>query len=408
MTAVDHKMKAPPSTVPIRSLVRAVETWNPSRADGEKIFDYIDLSSVDSDTKVITEARSLSCSEAPSRARQLVAAKDVLVSTVRPNLNGVASVPEELDGATASTGFCVLRRNGEKLNDRYLFHWVTSPDFVASMVKLATGASYPAISDRIILDSKIPLPHENGKPDLDEQKRIAAILDKADAIRRKQQQALRLTDDFLRSVFLDMFGDPVAPSSSAKTMPLEAFVDAERGISYGVVQRRGEVSNGVPVVRINNIVKNRFDSSGIVRTSKEISDSYARTILQGGELLISIRGTIGRIAEVPHSANGWNISREVALIPLKEGLPRQFFKYLILSPGAQDFLSDNTRGVAQRGINLADLRTLPVPVESKSKWAAFDRIVRSTISTSARCESAGLDSEKLFASLQQLAFRGEL
>ena len=160
MRATEIQMKTSFTTVPIRSLVESIENWNPGRTDGEDTFDYIDLSSVDSETKEIIGARTLACSEAPSRARQLVAAKDVLVSTVRPNLNGVAFVPDELDGATASTGFCVLRSDHTKLHDRYLFHWLTAPRFVSAMVNLATGASYPAVSDRIILDSQIPIPHD--------------------------------------------------------------------------------------------------------------------------------------------------------------------------------------------------------------------------------------------------------
>ncbi|HHQ4765686.1 TPA: restriction endonuclease subunit S, partial [Aeromonas veronii] len=140
---------------------------------------------------------------APSRARQLVKENDLLIATVRPNLNGVALVTADFDGATASTGYCVLRANKNKLDERYLFYWVQSVHFIRDMISKATGANYPAVSDKIIFDSKIPL------PPLAEQKRIAAILDKADAIRQKRQQAIALADDFLRSIFLDMFGDPV-------------------------------------------------------------------------------------------------------------------------------------------------------------------------------------------------------
>jgi type I restriction enzyme S subunit len=73
--------------------------------------------------------------------------------------------------------------------------------FVADMVKKATGASYPAVSDRIVLDSWMPM------PGLDEQLRIADILDKADAIRRKRKEAIALTEELLRSAFLEMFGN---------------------------------------------------------------------------------------------------------------------------------------------------------------------------------------------------------
>ncbi|MGE0112928.1 hypothetical protein [Aquabacterium sp.] len=181
-------MKALPS-VPLKALVSQVSTWNPlkSEHDGDS-FDYIDLSALDQELKAITGARTIPCAEAPSRARQLVRADDVLVSTVRPNLNGVAMVPQKLDGATASTGFCVIRANREVLDPSYVFHWVRSPRFVSNMVSLATGASYPAVSDRIVFDSEIPL------PTLEEQCRVAAILDKADALHAKRREAMAQLD----------------------------------------------------------------------------------------------------------------------------------------------------------------------------------------------------------------------
>ena len=115
-------MKSGP--VPIYTIVRPVESWNPLRVDPDESFSYIDLGSVDQERKVITQAKQTRCGDAPSRVRQLVKAGDILVSTVRPNLNGVAQVPHDLDGATASTGFCVLRPDPTKADPRYLMQWV--------------------------------------------------------------------------------------------------------------------------------------------------------------------------------------------------------------------------------------------------------------------------------------------
>lgn len=164
-------------------VVRRVGTWNPSRAASAEPFAYVDLSSVDQDAKRITSARSILPVEAPTRARQLVERGDVLVSTVRPNLNAVAHVGDEFHGATASTGFSVLRPT-DRVDGRYLFHWVQTPDFVQDMVRRATGASYPAVSDRIVKESSLPL------PPIEEQRRLAAILDQASSLRATNMEAL--------------------------------------------------------------------------------------------------------------------------------------------------------------------------------------------------------------------------
>ena len=142
------------TSVRIGDLVEAVESLSP---EGTGIghndrFVYVDLSAVDNEKKEITGARRVLRADAPSRARQLIQAGDLLMSTVRPNLNAVATVPVQLDGAIASTGFCVLRPRHNVVCGRYLFHWLTTPQFVAEMVQRATGQSYPAVSDAIIKD----------------------------------------------------------------------------------------------------------------------------------------------------------------------------------------------------------------------------------------------------------------
>ena len=134
----------------ISDVVETVSSWKPSRDDPDGEFIYVDLSSVDQESKTIASSRRVASSGAPSRARQIIRSGDVLVSRVRPNLNAVGRVPVELDGATASTGFCVLRPRSEMADSAYLFHWVRSPGFIGEMVRRATGASYPAVSDRIV------------------------------------------------------------------------------------------------------------------------------------------------------------------------------------------------------------------------------------------------------------------
>ena len=101
-------------------------TRNPTTTP-EQTFSYVDVASIDNQRKVITEARTLLGSEAPSRARKLIRRGDILVSTVRPNLNAVAMVPASLDGEVASTGCCVLRAT-ERALPEYIFFFVQSPN----------------------------------------------------------------------------------------------------------------------------------------------------------------------------------------------------------------------------------------------------------------------------------------
>lgn len=106
-------------------------------------FVYIDISSIERETKMIVDPKSLSLEKAPSRAKQVLRAGDVLVSMTRPNLNAVAMVPEHLDGAIGSTGFHVLR--SKYVHPHFLFGLVQSRSFVDAMSSLVQGALYPAV-----------------------------------------------------------------------------------------------------------------------------------------------------------------------------------------------------------------------------------------------------------------------
>ena len=131
----------------IGDLVTNIKKWDPRACSSNEPFEYIDITSINQKTKCIETTQKIIPSKAPSRARQLVKANDVIISTVRPNLNAVAQIPITLEGATASTGFTILRCKPKELCNRYLYHWVRNPIFVRKMVKRATGANYPAVSE---------------------------------------------------------------------------------------------------------------------------------------------------------------------------------------------------------------------------------------------------------------------
>ncbi len=135
-------------------VVSDVEQTGP---DGPDDFDYIDIGSVNNQTKRIEGPKRLPCSEAPSRARQRVRAGDVLVSMTRPNLNAVALVPNALDGATASTGFHVLRA-GASAEPAWLFYAVQSTQFIGAMSALVQGALYPAVRPKDIRAFSLVVP----------------------------------------------------------------------------------------------------------------------------------------------------------------------------------------------------------------------------------------------------------
>ena len=177
----------------IGSVVATCHNWNPRRSNIES-FDYIDLSSIDKESKSISSVDRYLSNEAPSRARQIVKRGDVLVATVRPNLNGVALVTEEYDGMTASTGYCVLRPAKNKVTPEYLFQWVRTEVFINKMIDVAIGANYPAISDVKVKESILPI------PPIDLQQRFASIVTSIENHKTRRQTQLAELDTLFTSL----------------------------------------------------------------------------------------------------------------------------------------------------------------------------------------------------------------
>lgn len=362
----------------IGDLVEQVASWVPERDDPDGAFTYVDLSAVDQENKIIAGAREVPCSEAPSRARQLIRTGDVLVSTVRPNLNGVAHVPPEFDGATASTGFCVLRPRTGQLDGRYLFQWVKSPSFVIEMVRRATGASYPAVSDRIVWESKLPL------PSLPEQRRIAEILDKADALQVNRRAALAHLDTLTQSIFLDMFGDPATNPNGIRKQPLGELLKLKSG---DFLPAADMAESGTYAVLGGN----------------GVSGFHDQYMFEEPQIVI---GRVGAYCGCVHVSPPKSWITDNALY-VSERHPDLLFDYLVdaLTHARLNQYASQFGQPLVSGSRIYPVRVLVPPKEAQHEFVERATCVKGQKHTHA----ISLDRfAALFASLQHRAFRGEL
>jgi len=391
----------------LRHLVQGVETWSPPKEAPDDPFVYVDLSSVDRELKEITAPQGMTGAEAPSRARQLLQSGDVLVSTVRPNLNAVARVPDDLDGATGSTGFCVLRPDPDVLDSGYLFHWTRNPSFVAAMVRRATGANYPAVSDRIVKESRIPL------PPLPEQRRIAAILDKTGAIRRKRQQTLDLADQFLRSAFLDLFGDPV---TNPKGWPVIEFGELLSDISYGTSKKcTSERTVGTtPILRIPNILGGEISWDDLKHCALDARELDKLRLEDGDLLFVRTNGNpeyIARCAVFDGNDEPVAFASYLIRARFREGadaLP-VFLREQFSFPTYRSRLVRETRTTAGNfNISSKGLRRLRLVLPPMREQEQFFRAIEAIVRLRKKYATAQTSEEALLGSVTQRAFRGEL
>jgi type I restriction enzyme S subunit len=141
---------------PLDEVLVKTETIDPTR-NPKAEFDYIDVSSVSKEELVVQQTQRLLGKDAPSRARKLVRANDVIFATIRPTLRRIAIIPGELDGQVCSTGYFVLRPKGE-IDHRWVFYFLQTDAFLAEMERLQKGASYPAVTDSDVRSQMIPMP----------------------------------------------------------------------------------------------------------------------------------------------------------------------------------------------------------------------------------------------------------
>ncbi len=160
---------------------------------------------------------------------------------------------------------------------------------------------------------------------------------------------------------------------------LDQIIEDSRGISYGVIKLGGDVRGGVKTLRCSDVKFRYIDENSIKEISKDIADEYQRTYLQGGEILINIRGTLGGCAIVPMHMKGYNIAREVAVVPVMSTVCIGYILDVLTSPFIQQETLNNLRGIAYKGLNLSLLSKFLIPLpplaEQKRIVAKVDELM---------------------------------
>jgi type I restriction enzyme, S subunit len=245
-------------------------------------------------------------------------------------------------------------------------------------------------------------------PPIEEQRRIAAILDKADELRAKRRAALAHLDSLTQSIFLDMFGDPSINPKGWQTAMLSDLVDRNDRINYGVVQPGDVIEGGVPFVRVGDLRRGVVDRTRLKTIDPSIEAAYRRSRLVGSEVLVSCVGTIGEIAIASEHDRGSNIARAVARVPLLPEFGRKFIAAHLRTSAVQRYFTSELRTVSQPTLNIKQLSETPMVVPPKPNRDRFEDVAGQLCQEIATSELAQADLEGLFASLQQRAFAGEL
>lgn len=297
--------------------------------------------------------------------------------------------------ATTNQAVCHIVPDPKVAVTRYVYHALSSQ--VPNLISMGVGGAQPNINQGIIKSLAIPL------PPIPEQRRIAAILDQADALRAKRREALAQLDSLTQSIFIEMFGDPV---SNPKGWPIRKFSDVgslDRGASKHRPRNAPELLGGAyPLVQTGEIA----NCDGYVRSHNASYSEFGlrqSKLWPKGTLCITIAANIAKTgiltfdACFPDSVVGFKAEKSETV-----EFVRVWLSFL------QKALEAAAPESAQKNINLAILRDLNIPLPPISLQRKFAERIGATEALRHTHRAALAELDILFSSLQHRAFRGEL
>ena len=323
-----------------------------------------------------------------------------------------------MEGGSAGKKIGVLDRDvcfGNKLccftpyiiDNQYLYYYLQSPVFFSAFFSSMTGliggvgsaklknlnCPIPPLAEQKRIVAKIeelmPLVEEYGKAEEQLTKLNAEFPDKLrksilqQAVQGKltecdqadepasellkriktEKEALIKSGKIKKEKLLPAITDDEKPYDIPDTWEWVRLSNASVGqITYGIIKLGEEDSEGVKVLRCSDIKPGYIVTSNIRTVKKALSEEYVRTILNGGEIVINVRGTLGGCAVVPIELKGYNVAREVAVIPISKLISNKYLMYILLSPIFDSYLIENLRGVAYKGLNIELLSNFPIPL----------------------------------------------
>ncbi len=335
---------------------------------------------------------------------------DVLFAKITPCMeNGKSAIAKGLINGIGfgSTEFHIIRP-GKKVIPEWIYYFIRQDWFREKARNNFTGsAGQKRVPASFLKGEKIPL------TSLPIQKKIASILEKAEAARKKRRKAIRLTDELLKSTFLEMFGDPFFNEQKWPMQKIEEVCsNGKHAIKAGPfgssLKKEIYREEGYKIYGQEQVIRDDF-TYGNYYISREKYSELENYKIQAGDILISLVGTYGKISIVPEKYEPGIINPRLMKITLNQDfiLPI-YFKFLLKSDGMKAQINNLSHGGTMGIINLGIIKSLRYPIPPMEIQIKFADIVKKT----ERLKEKQYDSEKeldnLFNSLMQKAFQGNI
>ena len=287
---------------------------------------------------------------------------------------------------------------------KFLKHWLNSLEFRQQITKEVTGIAQKNFGPSHLKKIKISL------PPLTEQRRIASILDQADELRQKRQQAIEKLDQLLQATFIDMFGDPVSNPKGFEVKKLSEQVDLIQIGPFGTqLHQEDYIENGIPLINPSHIKNGKIIPNHKLTVSQSKYEELTQYHLRLNDVLLGRRGEMGRCAVVTENEVGWLCGTgSLFLRPNLEKINPFFLELLLSSDSIKRYLENVSQGQTMANLNKTIVGSIPLISPSIEIQNKFFLIAEKIDKMKTELKSAKNQVNNLFSSLQNQAFNGTL
>lgn len=359
---------------------------DPAKFPGE-IFELLSIPAFDAGKPEITTGAQI------GSTKQVVQEGDVLLSKIVPHIRRAWVVKPTTPHRLIASGEWIVFRDS-RFDPGYLRHLLTADEFHRQFMQTVSGVGGSLLRARPAEVAKIKVP----LPPKIEQRRIATILDKADSLRRKRQEAIRLANEFLQATFFHSFGDA---DTNHHAWPLVRLEEIALQVTDGEHQTPRRSSEGVYLLSARNVQNGYLALQNVDYVPHEEFERIRRRCEpKKGDILISCSGSIGRVAQVA-SDDPLALVRSVALVrPDTKKIRSSFLEHLLRSSAMQRRMVSASKSSAQANLFQGPIRALPVMLPPIELQVRFERIVERVSSLSEKSTSAADELRTLKESLQ--------
>ena len=287
---------------------------------------------------------------------------DVLIGNIRPYLKKIWLAIHE--GGTNGDVLVIRPNNSKNLSSEYLYHSLASDVFFNYAMQNAKGAKMPRGDKKLIMKYSFPL------PPIDIQHRIADTLDKVTELIDLRKTQLEKLDELVKARFVELFSD---------CKNIVAMNDLCSIITDGTHQPPKFQSDGIPFIFVSNLANNTVTYNAEKFISEETyNDLIKRTPIEIGDILLTTVGSYGHPAVVVEERK-FLFQRHIAYLKLKHDLVNSFYLHsALLAPDGQRQIEEKVKGIAQKTLNLSEIRKIMIPIPSIEEQNAFELFIKQT------------------------------